>query len=76
MLGHFSEKEFVDPVMIVDTISPWNRLAISIRIPAGAYELKKKAGANDLLWNEQINILSSVIYFLGITSKPVKSYGQ
>ncbi len=42
MLTHFSEKELVDLTWAIAGINAWNRMAISFRSPAGAYQPPKK----------------------------------
>jgi AhpD family alkylhydroperoxidase len=37
--SHFSEKELVDLSWLLATINAWNRMAISMRAPAGIYKV-------------------------------------
>ena len=41
--SHFSEKEVVDLTWIIAAINAWNRVAISMRSPAGTYQPPKVA---------------------------------
>ncbi|HTW95547.1 MAG TPA: carboxymuconolactone decarboxylase family protein [Tepidisphaeraceae bacterium] len=38
---HFNDKELVDLTIVVAAINAWNRLAISMRMPPGAYQPPK-----------------------------------
>jgi len=35
--SHFSEKELADLTWIIAAINAWNRVAVSMRSPAGSY---------------------------------------
>ena len=39
---HFSAQQFVQLVMVINTINAWNRLSISTRLPAGEYKARPR----------------------------------